>query len=181
MGFHQRIAVFCGSSAGTRPEYAAAASALGALIGAQGRTLVFGGCLDGLMAAVAKSAAAHGAAISSEFVRGLYGASDRLPGAQEYIYDNVRERKRGLISHCDACVALPGGFGTLDELTDVFAASQLGEIARPVGLLNVAGYYDGLLRFFDTMRAEGFLAPEWDRLYVTAETPERLLSLLDAQ
>ncbi len=179
MSFHKRIAVFCGSSAGAKPEYAAAAERLGELIGDQGRTLVFGGCLDGLMAILAASARKHGAAVCSEFVRSLYRESDHLPEARETFHENVRERKHGLIEQCDACIMMPGGMGTLDEFTDVCAAMQIGETKRVLGILNTAGYYDPLLAFFTRMRAEGFLSAQWDRLYVTADTPEELLELLD--
>ena len=179
MGFCKNIAVFCGSSRGAKPEYAATARQLGRLLGRQGRGLVFGGCLDGLMAEVAAGARETGAPIYSQFIKGLYQEKDHLPGAIESFYDNVSERKQGLLSHCDACVMLPGGFGTLDEFTDVCAAVQLGEVRRPLGILNTAGYFDPLLSFFDRMRKEGFLSPEWGGLYAVASGPESLLAMLD--
>ena len=179
MGFCRNIAVFCGSSLGAKPEYAEAARELGALLGRQGRGLVFGGCLDGLMAEVAHAAQENGAKVYSEFIRGLYQDKDHLPGAHEAFYDNVADRKRGLLSRADACIMLPGGFGTLDEFTDVCAAVQLGELRRPLGILNTAGYYDPLLTYFSQMRKEGFLAQEWDGLYTAASEPESLLRLLD--
>ena len=181
MGFCQNIAVFCGSASGTNAAYADAARQLGALIGAQGRGLVFGGCLDGLMSVTAQAARENGATIFSEFLRSLYRESDHLPGAVETFYDNVADRKRGLIERCDACIMLPGGMGTLDEFTSMCAAAQVGEERKPIGILNTAGYYDPLLLFFERMRREGFLAPKWDSLYVTERTPEALLALLDAQ
>ena len=164
MGFCKNIAVFCGSSLGADSEYVRAAKQLGALIGRQGRALVFGGCLDGLMAELAWAARNNGATVYSEFVRSLYDASPRLPDSVE---------------HGDAFIALPGGMGTLDEFTDVCAAVQLGEAARPIGILNIAGYYDPLLDFFANMRKEGFLAPKWDHLFVTSTAPESLLGMLD--
>ena len=179
MGFCRNIAVFCGSSVGTKPEYVQAAEQLGALLGDQGRGLVFGGCLDGLMAVVARTALAHGAPIQSEFVRGLYRDSDFLAEARPSFYQNVRERKHGLIAHSDACVMMPGGMGTLDEFSEVCASVQLGETDRPIGILNTAGYYDHFLEFLAVMRTEGFLSPQWDRLFVTADMPEALLKMLD--
>lgn len=179
MAFCKNIAVFCGSALGADPAYAAAARRLGELLGDQGRALVFGGCMDGLMAEVANAARSHGAKVYSEFVRDLYQNSDHLPGATETIHDNVRERKYGLISRSDACIMLPGGFGTLDEFSDVCAATQLGEVKCAIGILNTSGYYDPLLSYFAKMRSEGFLSSEWDHLYVTADTPETLLKLLD--
>ena len=179
MGFCKNIAVFCGSSLGADPEYVRAAKQLGALIGRQGRALVFGGCLDGLMAELAWAARNNGATVYSEFVRCLYDASPRLPDSVETLHDNVSDRKRGLIARSDACIMFPGGMGTLDEFTDVCAAVQLGEAARPIGILNIAGYYDPLLDFFANMRKEGFLAPKWDHLFVTSTAPESLLGMLD--
>ena len=181
MSFKKQIAVFCGSSAGVKSEYAAAARQLGSLLGQQGRTLVFGGCLDGLMGEVARSAYQSGAAIRAEYVMGLFTDQDHLPGAEETVHNSVRERKHGLLRASDACIMLPGGMGTLDEFTEVCAAKQLGELCCPVGILNIAGYYDSLLSFFQAMRAEGFLSAAWDGLYCVAETPEGLLGLLDAR
>ena len=179
MAFCEKIAVFMGSSMGAKPEYAQAAQRMGELIALQGRALVFGGCLDGLMAVTAKSAHQHGARIYSEGIRGLIGEKDHLLGAVETLYDNVRERKHGLIAHADACVMLPGGMGTLDEFSEVCAAVQLGETNVKIGILNTAGYYDRLLDFIRHMREEGFLSSQWDRLFVAADTPEELLLLLD--
>ena len=179
MGFCKNVAVFCGSALGANPAYAVAARRLGELIGDQGRSLVFGGCLDGLMAEVANAAVSHGAQVYSEFVRDQYENSDHLSGATETVHANVRERKHGLIARSDACIMLPGGFGTLDEFTDVCAATQLGEVKCALGILNIAGYYDPLLNYFTRMHSEGFLSSEWDHLYVTSDTPEELLRLLD--
>ena len=179
MSFCKNIAVFCGSSVGTDPKYAKAAKELGTLIGHQGRALVFGGCLDGLMAELAWAARNSGASVYSEFIRDQYDASPRLPDSVETLHDNVGDRKRGLIARSDACIMLPGGMGTLDEFSDVCAAVQLGEASCKVGILNIAGYYDSLLAFFAGMRKEGFLAPKWDHLFVTATEPESLLRTLD--
>ena len=167
MVFKRRIAVFCGSALGLHEDYAVASERLGELIGRQGRTLVFGGCLDGLMAKVALAAHKEGAQICCEFVRGLYQAKDHLPGTVEKVYDHVRERKHGLLADSDACIALPGGMGTLDEFSEVFAAVQLGEIQHPVGFLNVcavqqhepaevAGSFGGVDRTVET-----FLDQKW--------------------
>lgn len=179
MGFCKNIAVFCGSAEGVNPAYAMAARRLGELIGRQRRSLVFGGCLDGLMALVAEAARENGAPVYSEFIRSLYQDKDHLPEAHESFHENVFDRKRGLIERSDACIMLPGGFGTLDEFTEVCAAIQIGEASCRVGILNTAGYYDPLLAYFSRMRKEGFLAPEWDSLYAVASEPESLLEQLD--
>jgi hypothetical protein len=103
-----KIAVFCGSYAGRRPEYAQAARELGRLMGASGRTLVFGGCADGLMREVSRAVLEAGGQVESEFIRGLYRESDHIDGALEHIYDTLEERKAGLIGHSGGCIALPG-------------------------------------------------------------------------
>ena len=175
----RKIAVFCGSSEGKRPEYAGAARRLGELIGKTGRTLVFGGCLDGLMREVSRAALENGGRIESEFIRGLYRESDHLPGAQEHIYDTLEERKAGLIGHSEACIALPGGMGTLDEFTELFARIQLGMPRRPLGLLNTLGYYGPLEAMLRKMREEGFLSAEWDDLVIIKSSPEELLDAMD--
>ena len=175
----RKIAVFCGSSAGKRPEYAQAARRLGELLGKSGRTLVFGGCLDGLMREVSLAALENGGRIESEFLRGLYRESDHLPGAAEHIYDTLEERKAGLIGHSEACIALPGGMGTLDEFSELFARIQLGMPRRPLGLLSTLGYYDPLEAMLRKMRAEGFLSPEWDGLVTIKSSPEELLEEME--
>lgn len=174
-----KIAVFCGSSEGNRPEYARAARRLGELMGSSGRTLVFGGCLDGLMKEVSEAVLRNGGRIESEFIRGLYRESDHLPGAAEHIYDTLEERKAGLISHSEACIALPGGMGTLDEFSELFARIQLGLPRRPLGLLNTLGYYDPLEAMLRRMREEGFLSSEWDGLVTIKSSPEELLEEMD--
>ena len=175
----QRIAVFCGSASGSRPEYLQAARRLGALMGQQKRTLVFGGCQDGLMAELSRAVLSAGGRVESEFIRGLYRDSDHLPAAEEHLWDTLEERTLALIRRSEACIALPGGMGTLDELTEVFARMQLGMPRRPVGLLNVCGYYDPLARFAQAMCREGFLSPEWADLFFLSATPEALLTALD--
>ena len=174
-----KIAVFCGSFPGRRPEYAQAARELGRLMGASGRTLVFGGCADGLMREVSRAVLEAGGQVESEFIRGLYRESDHIDGALEHIYDTLEERKAGLIGHSGGCIALPGGMGTLDEFTEVFARIQLGMPRRPLGLLNTCGYYDGLAAFIAHMREEGFLAPEWDGLCIIKSSPGELLQAMD--
>ena len=180
MSFKRSITVFCGSSFGRSPAYHDAAYELGRLIGRQGRTLVFGGCLDGLMEVVARSASDAGAQIKSVFIRDLYQEKDHLPGATEYILPDVAARKAQLIRLADACVALPGGMGTLDELSSVAAMRQLGETSCPIGLIDTDGYYEHLSRFLDQMRTEGFLGPEWSDLLIKKSSPEGLLDALDA-
>ena len=177
----QRIAVFCGSAPGADPAYAQAARRLGQLMGEQGRTLVFGGCANGLMREISRAVLEAGGRVESDFIRALYRPSDHLPGAVERLHDTLEERKVSLIAHSDACAVLPGGMGTLDEVSEVCVRMQLGLARRPVALLNTLGYYDGLDAFRQRMAKEGFLSPEWAQIWTKKDSPEELLSWLDAQ
>lgn len=176
----EKICVFCGSKMGRDPIFGQAARQLGAALGREGRTLIFGGCDTGLMAEVSHGAYENGGKVISIRIEGLTDAYDGAIVAADEICPHVQGRKRRLIEAADACIALPGGFGTLDEMGDVLSMAQLGDAMRPLGLLNLKGYFDGLLHFADTMEREGFLT-EIDRqlLIVRPDIPS-LLAALDA-
>ena len=106
---------------------------------------------------------------------------DREVIAAAILHDTLEERKVSLIAHSDACAVLPGGMGTLDEVSEVCVRMQLGLARRPVALLNTLGYYDGLDAFRQRMAKEGFLSPEWAQIWTKKDSPEELLSWLDAQ
>ncbi|MBQ8081613.1 MAG: TIGR00730 family Rossman fold protein [Clostridia bacterium] len=177
--FKRSIAVFCGSSLGSDPIYEMAARALGDIMGRQRRTIVFGGSRSGLMGVTADAVLKAGGSAISDSLRVFFQDSDLLKDQPHFVYDTVRERKAGLIAHADAFIALPGGMGTLDEFSEVCAAIQIGEFHKPIGLLNVNGYFDDLLRFVERMRRDGFLAPQWDRLFLHENSPEAMLRALD--
>lgn len=175
----QHIAVFCGSKSGRIPLYEEIAQKTGAQIGLQGRSLLFGGCDYGLMKTVSHAAYENGARVYSFRIRGLTDAyAPEIITADETL-ENVQQRKRRLIEAADACIALPGGLGTLDEMGDVYSMSQLGDIRRPLGILNVNGYFDGLLQFVDTIHREGFLSDQDYRLIIVRRDIEELLAALD--
>ena len=177
----QRLAVFCGSSAGTRPAYAEAASTFGRLLAERGIGLVFGGGSVGLMGVVADAALdARGEAVGV-IPHGLAAREVGHTGLTVlHKTDTMHERKALMADLADGFVALPGGIGTLEELTEVWTWAQLGIHRKPVGLLNVAGYYDGLLAFLDHAIAEGFVRNGVRDLLLTADDPGVLLDRLAA-
>ncbi len=176
----KRICVFAGSRSGTRPEYAAAARALGRALAARGIGLVYGASGLGLMGAVAEVVLAAGGEVFGIIPRAL--ARRELPAdLTELRYvTTLHERKALMAEYSDAFIALPGGLGTLDELSEMLTWTQLGVHAKPVGLLESAGFYRPLLAFIEHMAAQGFLFAD-ERDYLVAEDdPDRLLDALAA-
>lgn len=152
------LCVYCGSSPGARPEYAAAARLVGHEIARRGWRLVYGGGTWGLMGAVAYAAMEAGADVVGVMPRSM----TKLEGACQCvgdlrIVDSMHERKATMVELADAFLALPGGLGTFDELMEVATWGQIGQIDKPVGMLNVAGYYDSMLAMLDHAASEGFL------------------------
>ena len=170
------VCVFCGSNPGTRPEYRAAAEATGELLARSEVRLVFGGGAIGLMGAVAAAAMRAG----GEVVGVIPAALDRREIANRavtelHIVETMHERKAMMAELSDGFVALPGGLGTFEELFEVWTWAQLGIHAKPVGLLNVAGFYDPLLTFLTSAAGEGFLRPQHLDLLVSETEPDRLI------
>lgn len=170
------VGVYCGSSPGNDPAFAAEARRLGELIAADGLTLVYGGGCYGLMGAVADAALARGGkaiGILPEALKGRELAHVGLTRLETVA--TMHERKARINDLSDALVALPGGHGTLDELMEAVTWAQLGLHAKPCILMNIAGYWDGLLRFLDSAVAAGFVRP-CDRalLHVTGGAEEAL-------
>ena len=172
-----RVAVYCASALGTDPAYREAASALGRSLAEAGMGLVYGGASVGLMGAVADAALAAGAEVIGVLPQLLMtreiahsGLSQMIPTA------TMHERKAKMIELADAMIALPGGYGTLDEMMEALTWAQLGIHAKPVGLLNVAGYWDRLLAFVDHMRAERFVRPEQREALLVAGSPAELIA-----
>jgi uncharacterized protein (TIGR00730 family) len=154
------IAVFCASQYGSDSTYRQGATVLGKLLGERGFGLVYGGANCGLMGAVADAALAAGAPVIGVLPSVLKDREVAHPGLTELHYvDTMHERKALMAERADAFVALPGGFGTLDELLEVLTWKQLGIHSKPCVLVNTQGYFDGLLRFLDHAVAEGFLQP----------------------
>lgn len=177
-----RLCVFCGSKHGVRPEYREAARRFGTLMAEQGVGLVYGGGAIGLMGEVADAALAGGGEVIGVIPRFLSGAEIAHPGLTDlHVVDSMHERKARMAELADGFAALPGGIGTLEELNEVLTWAQLRLHAKPIGLLNVAGFYDGFLAFLRITVREGFLAEEHCRLLLTAREPEGLLLKLRAK
>lgn len=162
------LCVYCGSRPGDDARFASAARAIGQAIGQRGWRLVYGGGRAGLMGSVADAALAAGAEVIGVIPRALMGRELGHGGLTElHVVETMHERKRLMAERSDAFVALPGGIGTFEELFEVWTWLQLGYHAKPVGLLNAAGYYDGLLAFLDHSVARGFVpAAQRDLLQV---------------
>jgi len=142
------VCVYCGSRPGALPAYADAARAVGAWIGRHGGQLVYGGGRNGLMGLVADSTMKAGGRVVGVIPRALVEKEWAHHGCTElHVVDTMHERKRLMAERADAFVALPGGIGTFEEFFEVWTWRQLGYHDKPVGLLNVGGYYDGLLAF----------------------------------
>jgi len=172
----KRLCVFCGSSHGSRPEYAAAAKDLVRALARRGLGLVFGGGGIGLMDVIANAALELGVEIIGVIPEALVAKELAHRGVADMrIVSSMHDRKAVMAGLSDAFVALPGGFGTLEELFEVLTWSQLGLHRKPSGLLNVAGYFDPLLAFFDHALAEKFLRPKHRALVVVDADPDRLL------
>lgn len=172
----KQVCVFCGSSPGTDPVHIETARAMGRLLARRGLGLVFGGGHVGLMGAVADAALAEGGEVTGVIPRALelrelaHGGLTRL-----LVVGSMHERKARMAELSDAFVALPGGMGTLDELAEIVTWAQLGLHGKPCGLLDVRGYFQPLVAFFDRAEAEGFVRPEHRRLVLVEAEPERLL------
>lgn len=177
----RRVCVFCGSSPGANPAYLESARAMGRTLAARGIGLVYGGGSIGLMGAVADAALAAGGEVIGVIPRALQ--LRELAHAKLtvlHVVGSMHERKAKMAELAQGFVALPGGMGTLDELAEILTWAQLGLHARPIGLLDVGGYYDPLVAFLDHSVQEGFVRPEHRRLLTVAADPETLLERFDA-
>jgi uncharacterized protein (TIGR00730 family) len=172
----KRIAVYCGSNQGVRPEYAAAAETLGALIAGVKIELVYGGGMVGLMGIVADAVLKHGGHVIGVIPEKLVikeVVHEKLPDLR--IVKNMHERKALMAELADGFIALPGGYGTFEEFFEVLAWSQLGWHQKPFGLLNIAGFYGHLMAFLDHAQAEGFIRPQHRELVLVEDNPEKIL------
>ena len=170
------LCVYCGSSTGKDPAYADAARELGAQIASRSLSLVYGGGHVGLMGIIADAVLAAGGEVSGVIPTALMDAEvghDRL--TKLHVVKDMHERKAMMAELADGFIAMPGGIGTLEELFEVMTWLQLGYHAKPVGVLNVNGFYDGLLAFLDTQRDEGFLRAEHRELLLTDTEPSSLV------
>ena len=175
------IAVYCGSSAGTNPNYVTQAQALGAAMAAQHLTLVFGGGRVGLMGTIADAVLAHGGKVVGIIPDFLADKELAHLGCTElHVVKTMHERKMMMAERADAFIAMPGGYGTLEELFEVLTWGQLGLHRKAIGLLNVDGYYDHLLLALDRMRDDELLRAENRTQLLQSPTPADLLAQLAA-
>ena len=175
----KRVCVFCGSSFGTRPAYREAAEELGRLLAQRGIGLVYGGGCVGLMGALADAVMACGGEVIGVIPDSLMRREVGHRGVTRlHVVDTMHERKALMADLADAFIALPGGFGTLEEFLEIVTWSQLGIQQKPCGLLNVAQYWKGLLKVLEHAVDEGFLRPENSQLVLVATTPEGMLERL---
>ena len=176
----RRLAVYCGSSPGADPAFAAAAQAVGVEMARRGIGLVYGGGRLGLMGIVADAVLDSGGEAYGVIPQALIELEVAHTGLTElHIVTTMHERKALMTDLCDAFLALPGGIGTLDELFEAWSWNVLGYHAKPFCLLNVAGFWDGLIEFIDHATESGFLSASRRRQLLVATTPEEALNLLD--
>jgi uncharacterized protein (TIGR00730 family) len=176
----RRVLVFCGSSPGRLPAYVAAAGALGDELAAQGLGLVYGGAQVGIMGAVADAVLAAGGEVTGVIPRMLVDREVAHPGLTDLrVVETMHQRKALMESLADGVIALPGGFGTLEELFELLTWAQLGIHSKPVALLNVAGYWDQLLAFIDHMVNERFLRQQQREALLVADSPAELLARMN--
>jgi uncharacterized protein (TIGR00730 family) len=177
----ERICVFCGSSSGGRTEYRAAAEAVGRFLAGRGIGVVYGGGKVGLMGALADAALAAGGSVIGVIPEVLFDKEIGHTGlTQMHVVRNLHERKAMMADLSDGFVALPGGFGTLEEFCEVITWSQLSLHQKPCGFLNVAGYWNPMVEMFDQSVREGFLKSENRGIVLVDEDMEVLLVKMKA-
>ena len=177
----KRIAVYCGSNKGVRPEYAAAAQALGTLLAREKIELVYGGGMVGLMGIVADAVLKHGGHVIGVIPEKLVikeVVHEKLPDLR--VVKTMHERKALMAELADGFIALPGGFGTFEEFFEVLAWSQLGWHQKPFGLLDAGGFYRHLLEFLDHTVHEGFIRAKHRELVLAEPDAEKLLRRMKA-
>ena len=176
-----RLCVFCGSSTGLNPRFAATTRILGRELAARGIGVVYGGGNVGLMGVLADAVLDAGGEITGVIPHGLVARELAHTGATEMLVVNsMHERKALMAQLSDGFIALPGGFGTLEEFCEAVTWTQLGVHGKPCGLLNVAGFYDSLLEFLDHALAEQFLRPTHSEIVIADSDPSTLLDRLAA-
>ncbi|WP_437661682.1 TIGR00730 family Rossman fold protein [Sorangium sp. So ce1182] len=176
-----RICVYCGSSPGASPAYREAAVRLGELLAARGIGLVYGGGRVGLMGAIADTVLARGGEVTGVIPHFLNQREIEHRGLTElHVVETMHERKAKMAALSDAFIALPGGIGTLEELFEIWTWTQLGSQEKPVGLLDVQGYYRPLIVFLDHVVSEQFMKPGHRAMLQVADDPSALLEHLAA-
>jgi uncharacterized protein (TIGR00730 family) len=175
----RRVCVFCGSRPGAHEHYLEPARALGSALASTGRGLVYGGARVGLMGVVADAALAAGGEVIGVLPRALMTKELAHPGLHAlHVVDSMHARKALMAELADGFIALPGGFGTLDELFEILTWAQLGIHRKPVALINWRGFYSPLLAFVARAQGEGFVAAADRGLLLVGDDAETALALL---
>jgi uncharacterized protein (TIGR00730 family) len=176
----KRICVFAGSSAGARAEYLVAAQKLGQALVRHQIHLVYGGAQVGLMGALADAVLAAGGHVTGVIPESLVAKEIAHVGLSDLrIVASMHERKAAMSTLADGFIAMPGGWGTLEELFEVLTWAQLGMHRKPCGLLNVRGFFDGLLSFIDHSMEERFVNPAHRAMIIVSDDPDSLLRLFE--
>lgn len=177
----KRLAIYCGSATPADPIYLDSARKVGRSLAERGIGVVYGGGRLGLMGAVADAALGAGGEVIGVIPQALVDAEVAHRGLTElHVVGGMHQRKALFTDLADGFVTIPGGTGTMDELWEALSWAQLGYHADPVGLLNVAGYYDDLIAFWAKMGDTGFLRPQHRDLLIVADTLDMLLELMAA-
>ncbi len=177
----KRLAVYCGSATPADPVYIEAAREVGRTLAERGIGVVYGGGKLGLMGAVADSALEAGGEVIGIIPQALVNAEVAHRGLTElHVVETMHERKARFTELADGFVNLPGGTGTMDELWEALSWAQLGYHADPVGLLNIAGYYDKLVEFWEHMGRVGFVRPQHQPMLLVADALDVLLEQMAA-
>ena len=175
----KRLAVYCSSRNGLDPVFGKAAEELGRLMALRGIGLVYGGSNVGLMKKVADSVLRNGGEVTGVYPEGLFPEELQTNLTNTYIVRSMAERKAMMLELSDAWLAMPGGFGTLDEFFDALCLLQIRNHSKPCGMLNIRGFYDPLLAFIENARVCGMLKTRDRELIHVHSTPEGVLDLLE--
>ncbi|HEY8256371.1 MAG TPA: TIGR00730 family Rossman fold protein [Gemmatimonadales bacterium] len=177
----RRLCVFCGTNAGARPEYGNAARALGELLATEDIELVYGGASVGIMGELADAVQEHGGHVTGIIPQQLIQKEEANRGIPDLIVvASMHQRKSQMADLSDGFIALPGGIGTLEGFFELVTWGQLGIHSKPSGILNVAGYFDGLIGFLDHAVKEGFLTPQHRDSIIVESEPRALLDRMRA-
>ena len=177
----KRLAIYCGSASPSDPVYIESARAVGRTLAERGIGVVYGGGRLGLMGAVADGALEAGGEVIGIIPTALVSAEVAHRGCTElHVVETMHQRKQAFTDLSDGFINLPGGTGTMDELWEALSWAQIGYHAKPVGLLNVAGYYDHLIAFVAKMGEVGFLRPQHQRILIVDDTLDGLLAQMAA-
>ncbi len=173
------LTVYCASSKRVAQPYIEVATELGRLIARRGHTLVYGGGNIGLMGALAQAALTQGGKVRGVILTGFIERGYAQSGHEMHSVDDMRSRKRGLDEFGDAYIALPGGFGTLEEILEMLSFKQLGFHHKPIVFVNTDQYFAGLLQQFERGFAEAFIHERFRDLYEVVRTPAEALAVIE--